>query len=99
MPNVSQAQRGAMAEAAEGKSKLGIPKKVGEEYMAADQGGSLPEYANDRADNLKKRGLISDEQHKKLKAKSKAASKPKPKNDDDADDRPATLNAAEDDED
>lgn len=31
-----------MAEAAAGKSKLGIPKKVGAEFMAADKGGKLP---------------------------------------------------------
>lgn len=43
MPNVSEAQRRAMAAAAEGKSTLGIPKKVGAEFMAADQGGKLPE--------------------------------------------------------
>lgn len=42
MPNVSQAQRAAMAEAAAGHSKLGIPKKVGAEYMAEDKGGHLP---------------------------------------------------------
>lgn len=42
MPSVSQAQRGAMAEAAQGKSKLGIPKSVGKEFIAADKGGALP---------------------------------------------------------
>lgn len=42
MPNVSQAQRGAMAEAKAGKSKLGIPAKVGAEFMATDRGGKLP---------------------------------------------------------
>jgi len=31
-----------MAEAAAGKSKLGLPKAVGKEYMAADKGGKLP---------------------------------------------------------
>lgn len=42
MPNVSQAQRGAMAAAAAGNSTLGIPKSVGKDFMAADKGGKLP---------------------------------------------------------
>jgi hypothetical protein len=44
MPPVSQKQRAAMHAAAEGKSTLGIPKKVGAEFVAADPGGKLPEY-------------------------------------------------------
>jgi len=44
MPIVSQAQRGAMHAAAEGKSTLGIPKSVGQEFVAADKGGKLPPY-------------------------------------------------------
>jgi hypothetical protein len=43
MPNVSEAQRRAMAAAASGKSTLGIPKSVAREFMAADKGGKLPE--------------------------------------------------------
>lgn len=42
MPSVSEAQRRAMAAAAAGHSTLGIPRSVGAEYMAADQGGKLP---------------------------------------------------------
>jgi len=42
MPPVSQAQRGAMHAAASGKSTLGIPKKVGKEFVAADEPGKLP---------------------------------------------------------
>jgi len=38
----SQAQRGAMQAAAEGKSTLGIPKKVGKEFAKGDPGGKLP---------------------------------------------------------
>ena len=45
MPNVSQAQRGAMAAAKAGKSTLSIPKKVGAEFMKADKGGKLPKKA------------------------------------------------------
>lgn len=43
-PPVSQAQRGAMYAAAAGKSTLGIPKKVGEEFTAKDPGGKLPKH-------------------------------------------------------
>lgn len=43
MPPVSQAQRAAMHAAANGKSTLGIPKKVGAEFVKADKPGHLPE--------------------------------------------------------
>jgi hypothetical protein len=43
MPSVSESQRRAMHAAAAGKSTLGIPKKVGKEFVKADKGGSLPE--------------------------------------------------------
>lgn len=42
MPPVSQNQRAAMASAAAGHSTLGIPRKVGKEFMKADRGGKLP---------------------------------------------------------
>jgi hypothetical protein len=42
-PPVSQAQRAAMGAAASGHSTLGIPKKVGKEFIDADKGGKLPE--------------------------------------------------------
>lgn len=42
MPPVSEDQRKAMQAAAHGDSTLGIPKKVGEEFAAADPGGKLP---------------------------------------------------------
>jgi len=48
MPAVSEAQRRAMFAAAEGKSTLGIPKKVGKEFVSADQGGKLPERKKKR---------------------------------------------------
>ena len=44
MPPVSEKQRRAMHAAAAGKSKLGIPRKVGKEFMAADKGGKLPKH-------------------------------------------------------
>lgn len=46
-PPVSQAQRAAMHAAAEGKSTLGIPKSVGQEFANADPGGKLPAKAKD----------------------------------------------------
>ncbi len=42
MPPLSESQRRAMRAAASGKGKLGIPKKVAEEFDAADPGGKLP---------------------------------------------------------
>ena len=42
MPPRSEAQRRAMRAAAAGKSTLGIPKKIGKEFSAADRGGKLP---------------------------------------------------------
>jgi hypothetical protein len=44
MPIRSQAQRGAMYAAAAGNSTLGIPKKVGAEFVASDTGGKLPRH-------------------------------------------------------
>jgi hypothetical protein len=43
-PPRSQAQRSAMHAAAEGKSTLGIPKKVGREFVEADKPGKLPKH-------------------------------------------------------
>jgi hypothetical protein len=45
MPAVSQAQRRAMFAAKAGKSTLGIPQKVGAEFVKADKGGKLPAKA------------------------------------------------------
>lgn len=42
MPPKSEAQRKAMYAAKAGKSTLGIPKKVGAEFVKADPGGKLP---------------------------------------------------------
>jgi hypothetical protein len=42
MPPRSEAQRRAMGAAMSGKSTLGIPKKVGREFIKADKGGKLP---------------------------------------------------------
>jgi hypothetical protein len=52
MPPRSEAQRGAMYAAAAGKSNIGIPKKVGKEFVDADKGGKLPK----RIKGKKKKG-------------------------------------------
>lgn len=44
----SQSQRGAMYAAAAGKSTLGIPKKVGKEFVKSDKPGKLPVKVNKR---------------------------------------------------
>ncbi len=47
MPAKSQAQARAMHAAAEGKSTLGIPKRVGKEFVAETRGkkvSKLPEH-------------------------------------------------------
>jgi hypothetical protein len=49
MPMQSEAQRRAMHAAASGNSTIGIPKKVGKEFAAADQGGRLPKQARQYA--------------------------------------------------
>jgi hypothetical protein len=42
MGSVSEKQRKAMAAASHGHSNIGIPKKVGAEFIKADKGGKLP---------------------------------------------------------
>lgn len=61
MPSVSQAQNAAMHAAAEGHSTLGIPRKVGREFVKADEGrkiSKLPEHdaqvIRDKADRVRK---------------------------------------------
>lgn len=48
MPIRSQSQRRAMYAAASGKSTLGIPKKVGEEFVKSDEPGKLPEHVKEK---------------------------------------------------
>jgi hypothetical protein len=61
MPSVSQAQRAAMFAAAAGKSTLGIPQKVGQEFADADEGGKLParKKAPPKVASAFRRGRIS----------------------------------------
>lgn len=42
MPDLSEAQRRAMYAAKEGKSTLGIPAKVGADFIAADKAAGNP---------------------------------------------------------
>ena len=50
MPYKSEAQRGAMGAAAAGKSTLGIPKKVGKEFVKAGKAKpNLPQKVTKRA--------------------------------------------------
>ena len=42
MPDVSRQQQKAMFEAKAGKSTLGIPKSVGEDFIAADKAAGNP---------------------------------------------------------
>jgi hypothetical protein len=63
MPVVSQAQNAAMHAAAEGSSTLGIPKKVGQEFVSASHGKSvkkLPKHVRKAAKGAMKRGMISE---------------------------------------
>lgn len=57
MPMESQAQRGAMFEAAAGKSSIGIPQSVGAKFVAHDQGGSLPKYTGQAARAQKRKAM------------------------------------------
>lgn len=62
MPVVSKAQNAAMHSAAEGKSTLGIPKKVGAEFIADQAPGSvkkLPTRVNSKVKHAAHRGMLS----------------------------------------
>jgi hypothetical protein len=64
MPPVSKVQRAAMAAAAAGHSTLGIPKKVGAEFMASDKGGKLPEKVKGAAAKGSGKGVVYREKKK-----------------------------------
>lgn len=49
MPPKSEAQRRAMYAAKAGKSTLGIPRKVGAEFVKSDKGGKLPARKNKKS--------------------------------------------------
>lgn len=55
-PPVSEAQRRAMWAAKSGKSNLGIPKSVGEEFAGADPGGKLPARKDGPGEGTKAQG-------------------------------------------
>ena len=65
---VSQAQNAAMHAAAEGRSTIGIPKKVGKEFAKGAHGkklGKLPKHVRKTARGAMKRGLISEKAAKR----------------------------------
>lgn len=45
MPMKSQAQRAAMRAAAQGKGRIGIPRRVAHAFVEHDQGGKIPKRA------------------------------------------------------
>lgn len=68
MPPVSRAQNAAMHAAAAGNSTLGIPKKVGKEFITDQKSGSvkkLPQHVSKTAKRAIKRGMISPKAAKK----------------------------------
>jgi hypothetical protein len=53
MPDVSDAQRRAMFAAKEGNSTLGIPQKVGADFIAADKAAGMPSLPKKKAKSKK----------------------------------------------
>ena len=60
MPMRSQAQRAAMHAAASGNSTIGIPKSVGQEFVASDTGEKLPATSKDKSAKRHKPGKQVD---------------------------------------
>jgi hypothetical protein len=60
MPPVSEAQRRAMFAAKAGKSNIGIPQKVGAEFVKADPGGKLPQRKEKAVKKYAKGGYVFD---------------------------------------
>ena len=59
MPSTSQKQHNAMEAAAHGKSNIGIPKKVGQDFAQADKGKKFagkPSRAKSRMAKLYTKG-------------------------------------------
>jgi hypothetical protein len=74
MPSVSEPQRRAMEAAAHGDSTLGIPKKVGKEFAAADEAKARKKDAEkDPAPSKRPKAFSA------VKEKAKAAVLRKPK--------------------
>ena len=55
MPSKSLRQHNAMAAAAEGRSDLGIPQKVGRDYLKADKGRKFVRRKKAARHTLKRR--------------------------------------------
>ena len=65
----SKAQNAAMHAAAEGRSTLGIPKKIGQEFVRASKGQKvkrLPMHVKKQARHMARRGMISERALKKM---------------------------------
>ena len=56
MPMESKAQNAAMHAAAEGKSTIGIPKKVGKKFVKESHGQKIKKLPQ----HMRKRGLVSE---------------------------------------
>ncbi len=68
MPVESRAQNAAMHAAKEGRSTLGIPKKVGAKFVKESRGlkiKKLPAHVRKAVRHAKRRGLISEAAAKK----------------------------------
>jgi hypothetical protein len=66
---VSKAQNAAMQAAAQGKSTIGIPEKVGKEFAKGASKTNvkqLPQHIKTQAAQLRKRGAISDKAYAKM---------------------------------
>lgn len=69
MPMESKAENAAMHAAAEGRSTIGIPKKVGAKFVRASKGQNikkLPRKVKRAAKSMRSRGMISDSAAKKV---------------------------------
>jgi hypothetical protein len=62
MPPVSEAQRRAMFAAKAGRSTLGIPQKVGAEFVKADKGGKLPQKKEAKVKSYAKGGDVKNQE-------------------------------------
>ncbi len=73
MPMESKAQNAAMHAAAEGKSTLGIPKKVGQKFVNESHGQKvkrLPMHKRKQMKKMMRRGVISESAMKKAMEKA-----------------------------
>ena len=80
MPVVSRAQNAAMHSAEQGQSTLGIPQKVGAEFVAGQKPGALkglPQRVK-KSKRPRRNGQVSDRAHERMESKSKERSERSP---------------------